>query len=145
MLKKENRLNKDRDYLRIFKSVRPGHTEHMAFRAAKRFANHQGVPGGQATAKKYPTPHTQSSDQATQTYHLPSRFGFVVSNKIDKRASRRNGLKRRIRSVIEIELANLEKGYDVVIQVKKPFNFPYDFKEIECEVMHGLRGARILK
>jgi ribonuclease P protein component len=49
-----------------------------------------------------------------------SRFGFVVSKKIDKRAVVRNRLKRQIRSCIETNLDKIASGYDLLFVLKKP-------------------------
>lgn len=43
-----------------------------------------------------------------------SRFAFVVSKKIDKRATVRNSLKRKVRSCIEEIFDNIENGYDFI-------------------------------
>ncbi len=48
-----------------------------------------------------------------------SRFGIVVSIKVDKRAARRNKIKRRIRNIIKNNLANIKKGYDFLIITRK--------------------------
>lgn len=56
----------------------------------------------------------------------PSRFGFVVSKKIDKRAVKRNRARRIFSEVIRLMLKNQNKakpiiplGYDVVFIIKK--------------------------
>lgn len=43
-----------------------------------------------------------------------SRFGFVVSGRVGK-AVVRNRVRRRLREAIRRRLAQIEKGYDVVI------------------------------
>ena len=48
-----------------------------------------------------------------------SRFAFVVSKRIDKRAVVRNSLKRKIRSCIEQIFDNIETGYDFVFYPKQ--------------------------
>ncbi len=48
-----------------------------------------------------------------------SRFAFVVSKKIDKRASARNKLKRKVRSIIEEMFDNISSGYDFVFYPKQ--------------------------
>jgi len=47
-----------------------------------------------------------------------SRFGFVISKKVDKRAVVRNLLKRKFRSIIEKNWKNLS-GWDVLFVFKK--------------------------
>jgi len=43
-----------------------------------------------------------------------SRFGFVVSKRIDKRAVTRNRLKRMFRSSIEDMIKKIKPGYDLL-------------------------------
>lgn len=47
-----------------------------------------------------------------------SRFGFVISKKIDKRASVRNALKRKLSRSIEEIFDKIETGYDIVFYPK---------------------------
>lgn len=47
------------------------------------------------------------------------RFGIVISNKVSKKATKRNLLRRRIREIIRHELPGLKCGFDVVILTKK--------------------------
>lgn len=141
MLKKRNRITENREFLRIFKTVRPVHTEHLAFRMAKSYSNFKTL-----NPKQIPNSNIKNSKNLQPTnYNLITRFGFVISNKIDKRAIRRNALKRRIRAVIEEKLTQISDGLDVVIQVKKPFDYPYDYKIIKDEVLSGLMRLGIVK
>lgn len=48
-----------------------------------------------------------------------SRFGFVVSKKVDKRATVRNRSKRKIRACIETILDKIKLGYDMMFFLKK--------------------------
>lgn len=48
-----------------------------------------------------------------------SRFGFVVSKKIDKRASFRNRIKRQLRFCIEKNLDKITEGVDMLFIAKK--------------------------
>lgn len=50
---------------------------------------------------------------------IVSRFGFVVSKKIDKRATIRNRIKRKIRSCVENNLEKIVGGYDFLFVVKR--------------------------
>ncbi|MFA5127080.1 MAG: ribonuclease P protein component [Patescibacteria group bacterium] len=47
------------------------------------------------------------------------KIGFVVSNKIDKRATVRNQLKRRLREAVRKLLPDLKSGYSLLIIAKK--------------------------
>jgi ribonuclease P protein component len=46
-----------------------------------------------------------------------SRFGLVVSNKVSKKATVRNLIKRRVRAQIGEALQNFKKSFDVVVLV----------------------------
>lgn len=50
---------------------------------------------------------------------LYSRFGFVVSKKIDKRAVVRNNTKRKVRSCIEAMQKDIKPGLDMFFFLKK--------------------------
>lgn len=61
---------------------------------------------------------------------LVSRFGFIVSKKIDKRAIVRNRIKRKMRFCIEQNLDKIIKGYDFLFILKKNIE-----KENYCEIL----------
>lgn len=107
MLKKENRLRKDREYRKIFKSTKPVYLSNLVFRVAK-------------------------------TNGEVSRFGFVISNKTEKLAVRRNGLRRQLRRIIEEMLPQIKPGCDVAITVKQNFPYPYQQEEIRKQIVVGL-------
>ena len=44
-----------------------------------------------------------------------SRWGFVVSKKVDKRAVMRNKIKRRLRAIVRQNLPHLRTGLDVMV------------------------------
>jgi ribonuclease P protein component len=48
-----------------------------------------------------------------------TRFGFVVSNKVDKRAVIRNQIKRRLREIIRLRINSVKPGYDAALVVDK--------------------------
>jgi len=73
------------------------------------------------------------------------RFGFVISNKIDKRATRRNGLKRRLRAKAKELISGVKPGYDVLVVVKESYPFPYNYKEISADMEGGLRKLDLKK
>jgi len=61
----------------------------------------------------------------------PSRFGFIVSNKIDKRATVRNSLRRRLRALAAQYLSAIGSGYNIVVIVHKNYPLPHDFSLIK--------------
>ena len=44
-----------------------------------------------------------------------NRFGFVVSKKVSTKATIRNKVKRRLRSIIILEKERIEKSFDIII------------------------------
>jgi len=54
--------------------------------------------------------------------NLPySRFGFVVGTKIDKRATERNQIKRRLRAIIIEKQEEIKEGHDIIFIVRPIF------------------------
>jgi ribonuclease P protein component len=46
-----------------------------------------------------------------------SRFGIIVSNKVSKKATLRNLIKRKIREILRLAQKKIKKGFDVVVIV----------------------------
>jgi ribonuclease P protein component len=88
MLAKENRLTKDRDFRRVKKEGT--------------------VIAGPSFALAL---YFRDDDE-------PSRFGFVVSKKVDKNATKRSMIKRALSESLRHELAYVKKGYDGVFLVQ---------------------------
>lgn len=114
MLSKQNRLQKNREFQRVFKNSRPVSLNNLSIRIAKNFTKAQYI-----------------------------RFGFVVSNKIDKRATRRNTVKRQLREIAASLLSKLKPGYDIVVVLQRDFSFPYKQEEIREQFMDGLKRSSI--
>lgn len=49
----------------------------------------------------------------------PSRFGFIVSTKVSKKAVDRNRIKRMLRIIISELLEDVVGGYDIVVIAKR--------------------------
>ena len=72
-----------------------------------------------------------------------SRFGFVVSLKVSRKAVVRNRIKRIMRSVVERELPSLRRGFDCVFIFRGGEDFlPGDLRDDMGKV---IRKAGILK
>jgi len=80
-----------------------------------------------------------------QTREANIRFGFVISNKIEKRATRRNALKRQLREIAAGLISELIPGYDIVAVVQKDFSTPYKQEAIREQFEAGLRKTGALK
>lgn len=66
-----------------------------------------------------------------------SRFGIVVSNKVSKKATLRNRLKRQLRSLIFLNLSRFEKPLDVVI-ITRPEIKDKKYSEIKEKIFLAL-------
>lgn len=73
-----------------------------------------------------------------------SRFGFIVSNKVSKKATVRNKIKRRLRKLVKESLLRVKEGIDCVIIASPGFEVK-DFWEIEKTINIIFTSAKILK
>jgi ribonuclease P protein component len=116
VLKKDNRLQKEKDFSRIFKSSRPVYSKNLVLRVS----------------------FLRDVSQAP-------KFGFIISNKLNKLATGRNALKRQLREIIKQALPNLKTGFNAVIMVKQDFEKPYDQKVIREQAEELLKKAKLFK
>ena len=72
-----------------------------------------------------------------------SRFGFIVSQKISKRASLRNKIKRRLRESVRLRLLKIKKGIDGVL-ITSPGLETKDFWEIEKSIDKLFKKAKLI-
>lgn len=115
MLPKNNRLKKDKDFQKIFK------------KAGK------------------PQFFGNLSFRATKNFLPVTRFGFVISNKVHKNATRRNSLKRQLRKIARDLISELNPGYDVIVVVQKDFLYPYNQAEIKRQFEEGIKRIGMLE
>jgi len=73
-----------------------------------------------------------------------SRFGFVVSNKISKKAVERNRAKRLLRESIRLSQKKIKPGYDVMF-VSKNGIINKDFEEVKGSVEKVLKSSGLLE
>jgi len=116
MLPKQHRIQDNKDFQWVFKHSKPVFTGNLAINVSKTKAEADTV-----------------------------RFGFVISNKIDKRAVRRNALKRQLRQIAADLISELKTGYDIVTVVKRDFPFPYEQAKIKEQFVEGVKKAGIFK
>lgn len=72
-----------------------------------------------------------------------SKFGFIVSRKISKKAVARNKMKRRLREIVRKEFPKIKPGIDAVLVVKKDIE-KKDFLEIKKTVSQLFKEAGVL-
>ncbi len=73
-----------------------------------------------------------------------SKFGFIVSKKIDKRAVIRNSIRRRIRAAVEELLDQIEPSKKVLFIIKKE-GLNIDYEEILNTLTRTFRKEGLLK
>lgn len=73
-----------------------------------------------------------------------SRFGIIVSQKVSKKATIRNKLKRRLGELIRINLNKIKKGIDGAL-IALPGLETKDFWELEEVIKKIFKKAGILK
>jgi len=114
MLPEENRLKKEKDFERVFKK---GKSYNQTFLFLKAFDRND--------EKK-------------------SRFGFVVSTKVSKKAVVRNKIKRQLREITRKKLSDLEPGYDVAV-VTQPGIENQTFHQLKQNLFQLLTDAGLTK
>ncbi|KKR08252.1 MAG: Ribonuclease P protein component [Parcubacteria group bacterium GW2011_GWC2_39_14] len=72
-----------------------------------------------------------------------SRFGFVISNKIDNRAVVRNRLRRYTRETIRLNLDKFKQNLDCLIVFKKGSQ-TLDHEKLEKEILGIFKTIRLL-
>jgi len=73
-----------------------------------------------------------------------SRFGFVISQKVSKKAVIRNKRKRTLSEIIREKMSLIEKGSDIII-LTKPGIEKKDFQQIKEELDTMLFRAKLIK
>ena len=73
-----------------------------------------------------------------------SRFAFVVSTKISKKAVLRNRTKRLTAESVRLLLPQIKKGYDIIFFAKKPLK-EEKLQDILPAVEKGVKKAGLLK
>lgn len=73
-----------------------------------------------------------------------SRFGFVVSRKVSKKANLRNKIKRRLRDLVKGKLKKIKEGRDALL-IALPGLERKGFKEIEETINKLFKKAKIMK
>lgn len=71
-----------------------------------------------------------------------TRFGFIVSQRISKKATLRNKIKRRLREIVRAKMKTIKKGIDVVL-ITVPGIEKKSFQEIEKTVERLFKKAKI--
>ena len=70
-----------------------------------------------------------------------NRFGFIISQKVSKKSTIRNKIKRRLREIIKTNLPKIKKGFDIILIIK-PNAEKESFRNFKDEVQKILKRAK---
>jgi ribonuclease P protein component len=73
-----------------------------------------------------------------------ARFGFIVSQKISKKSTLRNKIKRKLREAVRLKFKTINAGTDNLF-IAVPGIEKKDFREIEKTIAALLKKANIVK
>jgi ribonuclease P protein component len=73
-----------------------------------------------------------------------SRFGFIISKKVSKKANIRNKIKRRLSELVRLKMKTIKKGIDCLL-ITVPGLETKDFWEIEEIVNNLFKKSGIVK
>lgn len=118
MLPKINRLARKKDFERVFREGKNFKEDFLVLKIVK--GHHP------PTARQKMT-----------------RFGIIVSQKISKKATLRNKIKRRIGEIIRLKIKKIKKGADIII-IAIPGLETKDFWEIEETLNKLFLKAKII-
>lgn len=51
-----------------------------------------------------------------------SRFGFMISSKISKKAVERNKIRRRLERIVQLNIKKIKTGFDIIVLAKPEIN-----------------------
>lgn len=117
MLKKINRLTKDKDFNNVFNPPtgggRSGYDKTIGIKVASNNLEH-------------------------------NRFGILISTKVSKKAVERNKIKRQIRETIRLQQEKLKQGHDCVV-ICLPDIVGKTYKEIEGSINKQFKKLKLYK
>lgn len=73
-----------------------------------------------------------------------SRFGFIVSKKVSKKAVQRNRIKRLLRESIRLKQKDLQTSFDAIFIVRAGTT-EKNFKEVDLVMEKLLKRSKLLK
>ena len=114
MLTKFNRLTKEKDFENVFRK-----------------------------GEKYRSPLSKIYLKVGSNNLKQSRFGFIINNKVSKKAVVRNKIKRKLRETIRNNLSEIKKGVDVAVVVLPGFK-ENNLKTIGEVLNNLLKKAKII-
>jgi ribonuclease P protein component len=83
--------------------------------------------------------------RAVQNRSGKPKFAFIISNKIEKRATKRNSLRRKLRAIAREQLDRIKSDRNILITVKQNYSLPYNYDELKKDLLEGLMKLSLLK
>lgn len=72
-----------------------------------------------------------------------SRFAIVVANKVTKKATIRNRLRRQIREIIRLNLSKFRDNYDILVNISRGC-LEQDYWLLERELLDLLKRNKVI-
>lgn len=72
-----------------------------------------------------------------------SRFGFMVSIKVSKKATVRNKIRRQLQEIVRINFARIKTGLDMIV-IARPEIKEKDYQEIKGALLGTLKEKGLL-
>lgn len=72
-----------------------------------------------------------------------SRFAFIISLKISKKAVKRNRLKRQLREIIRLDLKKIKKGIDIII-LTRPGILDLGYNDLKKELLSVFKKSKLI-
>ncbi len=128
-LPRNNRLKRRQDFSRVYQQGKRFKTARLTLRVLRR-----------------------SPFPETNTQPLPTRIGFSISLKVDKRAVVRNRIRRRLQAIMRQLLPFMRESWDVLVVVHPQaaqcdyLQFLQELEQllVDAEVLHGYQRGCVL-
>jgi ribonuclease P protein component len=107
-----------------------------------RLHNHEEIEQLKATGRLFQFSHfgllfIKRPDQS------PSRFCFLVSTKVSKKACQRNLTKRRLSEAVKSNLLQMKSSFSVIVLAKKSL-LEIELNEIKTEIINAFQKISLL-
>jgi ribonuclease P protein component len=130
-LPKDHRLQRRQDFSKVYQQGKRFKTAHLTLRVLQRS----------------PFPSNEASSQP-----LPTRIGFSISLKVDKRAVVRNRIRRRLQAIVRQLLPFIRESWDLLVVVHPQaaqcdyLQFLQELEQllVDAEVLHGYQRGCVL-
>ncbi len=113
----------------------------LPYPASVRIKKREDFVGIQEKGSKVSAKNLLLIYQQSQT--ASSRFGVVVTKRLDPLATARNKIRRKIREVLRLNRCRLLGNFDILIIARRGIH-ECSFQEIEKQILDSLRRAKCI-